>query len=278
MAAELVKLSPGDQIDQWTIVDKLGEGGFGAVYKVSKNGRYYALKTESMNENIKVLKMEVYVMRLANQRKSKHFCVCEDTGAFGSVLYVVMTMVGPSLQDHRKALPGQKFSIGCALSVGMQCLEAIEEIHAIGFLHRDLKPSNFATGREDMHELRKIYLLDFGMCRQYLDSDGHIRRPRQSPGFRGTIRYAPLSCHVRRETSRKDDVESWLYQQIEITRGALPWRSTENRDQVAIYYEAPDYKRIYSLLKRAMTTLNISNNPPYDWERPAGGSTNLPAK
>lgn len=45
-------------------------------------------------------------------------------------------MVGPSLQDHRKALPGQKFSIGCALSVGIQSLEAIEDLHAIGFLHR----------------------------------------------------------------------------------------------------------------------------------------------
>lgn len=75
---------------------------------------------------------------------------------------------------------------------------------------RDLKPSNFASGREDMNELRKIYLLDFGMCRQYLDEKGQIRRPRQSPGFRGTIRYAPLSCHVRRETSRKDDVESYV--------------------------------------------------------------------
>lgn len=73
---------------------------------------------------------------------------------------------------------------------------------------RDVKPSNFASGRETKKELRKIYLLDFGMCRQYVDESGQIRRPRESPGFRGTIRYAPLSCHVRRETSRKDDIES----------------------------------------------------------------------
>lgn len=42
----------------------------------------------------------------------------------------------PYLEDIRKELPGQKFSMGCALSVGIQCLEAIEELHAIGFLHR----------------------------------------------------------------------------------------------------------------------------------------------
>jgi hypothetical protein len=74
----------------WPLYMSLVSGGFGAVYKVSKNGKFYALKTENMNETVKVLKMEVYVMRLANQRKSKHFCICEDTGAFGAVLYVVM--------------------------------------------------------------------------------------------------------------------------------------------------------------------------------------------
>ena len=69
------------------------------------------------------------------------------------------------------------------------------------------------------------------MCRKYLEN-GQIRRPRAIAGFRGTIRYAPLSCHIRRETSRKDDIESWVYQQIEITRGALPWRSLEEKNEV----------------------------------------------
>ena len=43
--------------------------------------------------------------------------------------------------------------------------------------------------------------------------------------------YASLSAHLNREQSRKDDLESWLYQQIELTRSALPWRSrdTEKR-------------------------------------------------
>ncbi|KAI6175047.1 Tau-tubulin kinase 1 [Aphelenchoides bicaudatus] len=303
---DLVKLNPGDQIDKWIIVDKLGEGeqlicgggDFGAVYKVAKDDKYYALKTENADESIKVLKIEVYFMRLANKRKSRHFCVCEDAGAFASLLYLVMTMVGPSLQDHRKALPGQKFSIGCALSVGIQCLEAIEDLHEIGFLHRDLKPSNFASGREDMKETRVIYLLDFGMCRQYQDEKGQIRKPRISPGFRGTIRYAPLSSHIKREYSRKDDIESWLYQQIEITRGALPWRSIESRDKVAMfkercrfdvglrelmggcpceyieilryvdnlrYYDQPDYKKIYTALRRSITALG-AREYPYDWE------------
>uniref|UniRef100_A0A914RAM6 Uncharacterized protein n=1 Tax=Parascaris equorum TaxID=6256 RepID=A0A914RAM6_PAREQ len=95
-------------------------------------------------------------------------------------------------------------------------------------------------------------------------------------GFRGTVRYAPLSCHIRRETCRKDDIESWLYQQIEMTRGALPWRSMDDKrdDERARYdvglrelmggcpreyieilryidslrfYDKPDYNKIYKV-------------------------------
>ncbi|VDK58048.1 unnamed protein product [Anisakis simplex] len=164
------RLRAGERVDRWLVEDKLGEGGFGSVYKV--------------------LKMEVYVLKMAEKNKSKHFCKCEDSGMFKTMLYIVMTMVGPCLQiqqfgnmhllkDLRKELPGQKLTIGCALSVGTQCLEAIEELHAIGFLHRDIKPSNYAIGREELHELRRIYILDFGMCRKYLDENNKLRPPRK---------------------------------------------------------------------------------------------------
>ncbi|VIO98355.1 Uncharacterized protein BM_BM9989 [Brugia malayi] len=297
--ADIIRLQSGEKIDQWTVVEKLGEGGFGSVYKVSRGNEIYALKTESLKEKVKLLKMEVYVLKLANERKSKHFCTCEDTGIYKKCLYLVMTLLGPCLQDIRKELPGQKFSMGCALSVGIQCLEAIEELHAIGFLHRDIKPSNYATGRGKLDELRRIYILDFGMCRSYLDEHGRFRPPRKIAGFRGTIRYASLSCHIRRETCRKDDIESWLYQQIEITRGALPWRSLDDKkDEVAMFkercrfemglqelmggcpreyveilhyidslrfYDNPNYEKIYKLMRKAISVLQVQEFP-YDWE------------
>uniref|UniRef100_A0A183DL10 Protein kinase domain-containing protein n=1 Tax=Gongylonema pulchrum TaxID=637853 RepID=A0A183DL10_9BILA len=78
-------------------------------------------------------------------------------------------------------------------------------------LHRDIKPGNFAIGRRD---LRHIYLLDFGMCRKYLNKRASIRNPRRAAGFRGTIRYASISSHISREQCRKDDLESWMYQQV----------------------------------------------------------------
>jgi tau tubulin kinase len=89
-------------------------------------------------------------------------------------------------------------------------------LHGIGYLHRDVKPGNFAMGREDIGEVRKLYVLDFGMCREYISKrTGQIRTPRVAAGFRGTVRYASINCHLSRELSRKDDCETWLYQQVE---------------------------------------------------------------
>ncbi|PIO55765.1 hypothetical protein TELCIR_22847, partial [Teladorsagia circumcincta] len=131
-----------------------------------------------------------------------------------------MTLVGASLmlfmrnflQELRKAnkIKLNAFTMGCALSVGLQTLESIQELHNVGYLHRDLKPANFAICLDDV---RKIYLLDFGMCRRYIDNENAVRRPRWASGFRGTQRYAAISCHISREMARKDDLESWLYQQ-----------------------------------------------------------------
>lgn len=66
-----------------------------------------------------------------------------------------------------------------------------------------MKPGNYTVGRWELRELRKVYVLDFGMARKFTNDQGGIRRPRAAAGFRGTVRYAPISCHLRREFSRK---------------------------------------------------------------------------
>lgn len=100
--------------------------------------------------------------------------------------------------------------MGTAIGASIQTLEAIEELHSIGYLHRDIKPGNYSVGLEERKELRKIFILDFGMCRRYVRPDGTLRRPRAAAGFRGTPRYAALRCHMNMEYCRADDVESWV--------------------------------------------------------------------
>ncbi|WKY04893.1 hypothetical protein Q1695_005698 [Nippostrongylus brasiliensis] len=300
-----------DIIANWKVEEKLGEGGFGAVYKVSDvtspSHPVYALKTERVNSQTKVLKMEVVVLRALKKARATHCCDILDSGRALGYNFIIMTLVGSSLMELRKnnKVKQNAFSMGCALSIGLQTLEAIQELHNVGYLHRDLKPANFAICLDDV---RKICLLDFGMCRRYIDSENAVRRPRWASGFRGTKRYAAISCHISREMARKDDLESWLYQQIEFTSGELPWKSLE--DSVAIcnlkekartegltqlfagcpkeyihimlyidslrYYDKPHYAVIRGLLRDALNSNNLSEFP-YDWEPTAGTPKNAAA-
>ncbi|KHJ83400.1 hypothetical protein OESDEN_16903, partial [Oesophagostomum dentatum] len=133
---------------------------------------------------------------------------------------------------------------------------------------------------------------------------GIIRKPRQAAGFRGTVRYAPISCHLQRELCRKDDCETWVYMLVELTYGRLPWREVQDMNQVGEYkkrvrqpmfinelfpppcpreyinilqyvdslkyYDAPDYQQIYGLMRRALQSSHVQEYP-YDWEM--GGPT-----
>ncbi|WKY09901.1 hypothetical protein Q1695_002338 [Nippostrongylus brasiliensis] len=294
------QIAVGTQIERWYVEKKLGEGGFGAVYKVRDPTGLYALKVEGVDEKVQVLKMEVFVLSELAARGGRHFCKIEDKGRFGNYNYVVMTLVGKSLQDLRKERNPQRLSLGCALSVGIQCLEALEDLHGIGYLHRDVKPGNYTVGRPELNELRKVYILDFGMCRKFTNDQGIMRKPRAAAGFRGTVRYAPISCHMQRELCRKDDIETWIYQQVELTVGRVPWREVQDMNQVGEYkkrcrnppalfelfappcprefieimqlvdsykyYDQPNYQQIYSLMRRALQNCGQPEFP-YDWER-----------
>ncbi|MFH4974368.1 hypothetical protein AB6A40_001077 [Gnathostoma spinigerum] len=305
-AAGTAHIGPGVMIKQWNVEKKLGEGGFGAVYRVSNGNHHYALKIESQVEEMQRLCMEVLVLNELTKGGGRHFCRIEDKGHYGHFNYVVMTLAGKSLQDLRKAAKDGHFSMGTAIGAGIQCLEALEDLHSIGYLHRDVKPGNYTVGRIEHNELRKIYLLDFGMCRKYTNSKNIIRKPRQNAAFRGTLRYAPLSCHIERELCRRDDVESWLYMQVELTTNNIPWKNLDDMFQVGEYkkqcrhqprlyelfggcpsqfveilrytdslryYDAPDYQYIYRLMRRILDTMHVKEFP-YDWENQKKDDTN----
>uniref|UniRef100_A0A1I7X3Z2 Protein kinase domain-containing protein n=1 Tax=Heterorhabditis bacteriophora TaxID=37862 RepID=A0A1I7X3Z2_HETBA len=63
-----------------------------------------------------------------------HCCELVDTGRSLGFNYIVMTLVGSSLSELRKSnkVKSKSFSMGCAISIGLQCLEAIQELHNSG--------------------------------------------------------------------------------------------------------------------------------------------------
>lgn len=61
-------------------------------------------------------------------------------------MYLVMEIVGKSLNDLKQSRPDKVLSLGTAIFASIQCLEAVEDLHTLHFIHRDLKPANYAIG------------------------------------------------------------------------------------------------------------------------------------
>ncbi|CAI5452934.1 unnamed protein product [Caenorhabditis angaria] len=281
--------------ERWKIKAKIGGGGFGEIYEatdVQNHHERVAIKVESSKATKQVLKMEVAVLRRLQGKK--HACKFYGCGRNDKFNYLVMSLQGKNLADLRREAPKQCFSLNTAIRIGLQILNGIREIHSIGFLHRDVKPSNFAMGRTSQ-TMRNVYMLDFGLARQYLNAKGEIRSPRSAAGFRGTVRYAAVTAHKNKEMGRQDDLWSLFYMLTEFLQGQLPWRKIKDKDEVGRmkddvdfttlledcpselhlfaahlktlgYPDAPDYTFLESLLNQVIVKEDIKWDDPYDWE------------
>ena len=170
---------------------------------------HVALKVESVKQAKQVLRMEVTVLRRLQGKD--HVCKYIGGGSTEEFNYLVMTLQGKNLAELRRGQSKQCFSLSTTLRLGEQILVAIQNIHDIGFLHRDIKPSNFSIGRLP-HEMRKVYMLDFGLARKYTNGQGKLRIARPQAGFRGTIRYASVNAHKNKVNQyRFDYFSSFLF-------------------------------------------------------------------
>ncbi|KAK9746293.1 Protein kinase domain [Popillia japonica] len=293
-------LQPGHVVkERWKVVKKIGGGGFGEIYEGLDliTREQVALKVESARQPKQVLKMEVAVLKKLQGKV--HVCRFIGCGRNDRFNYVVMQLQGRNLAELRRAQPRAAFSLSTTLRLGLQILEAIESIHSVGFLHRDIKPSNFSMGRLS-YNYRRVYMLDFGLARQYTTSTGEVRAPRAAAGFRGTVRYASINAHRNKEMGRHDDLWSLFYMLVEFVNGQLPWRKVKDKEQVGLmkekydhrlllkhlpsdfkqfldhiqsleYADKPDYQMLISLFERCLKRRGVKEIDPYDWEKaPAG--------
>ncbi|CAL2036758.1 unnamed protein product [Caenorhabditis brenneri] len=233
------KLEPNDIIKRsktdynWKVIVQLGAGGFGTVNKVIQvneagvpmNEKEYAMKTElkCVKKQASRLKIERNVMALftkCDPQCKEHFPELIDLGQTVDLKWIVMTLVGASLEKLKQ----KQFSRSTALQCGLQTMKAIHDFHILGFLHRDIKPGNYCVGAGAKQDL--IYILDFGLARKYRLQNGQVRPPRNKTKMVGTPRYCPRASHRMEELSRKDDYESWFYMFLDFIDGekGVPWK------------------------------------------------------
>ncbi|MCL4169262.1 UNVERIFIED_CONTAM: hypothetical protein GTU68_005929, partial [Idotea baltica] len=260
-----------------------------------------ALKLESAMQQKQVLKMEVAVLRRLQDKD--HVCRFLGCGRNERFNYVVMSLQGKNLAELRRSMPRAAFTISTTVRLARQILESIEIIHAVGFLHRDIKPSNFAMGRTSSTN-RKVFMLDYGLARQYTNSEGDVRTPRPVAGFRGTVRYASVNAHLNREMGRHDDLWSLFYMLVEFIAGQLPWKKLKDKDQVGqikqtfdnnqllrhlpsefrvfvdhiqqlTYFDRPDYEMLKTSIDQCLARKEIRETDVFDWEELSDESTSV---
>ncbi|MFH4973469.1 hypothetical protein AB6A40_000178 [Gnathostoma spinigerum] len=213
------------------LLSVIGEGGYGIVFESCDNDRPVALKAEKYSKSM--LHVEISVMKAAARNHCEHICeLIYYASAKPDYVFVVMTLLGKDLHRLRNEQVDHRFSLSTSVRVGIQSCKAIEELHRCGFLSRDIKPGNFAVGLKETQQHGTIFLFDFGLAKKYVDKNGKPHQSRGVVGWRGTTRYGSLMAHLRMDLGRRDDLESWFYMLVEMTRGSLPWRHVSQRSSV----------------------------------------------